>query len=77
MNEKNDKKQYKKIIDREMLMTLNSGCPVCGRSFTLGDPVVYACGSWEGPMKLIHESEAVFDKRKSLYIERECYNASR
>ena len=71
-----DRKKWKSIIDREKLLKYNAeGCPGCGRKFTLGEPVVYACGSWEGPMKLIHENEAVFDVETSTYIERSCYES--
>lgn len=66
----------KTIIDREMLMELKT-CPACGRSFNLGDPVVLACGAWEGPPRLIHEHEAVFDRKNSIFIERRCFEASR
>ncbi|MFZ5570942.1 MAG: hypothetical protein ACOZF0_11085 [Thermodesulfobacteriota bacterium] len=66
----------KTIIDRQKLMELNAeGCPACGHKFNLGDPVVIACGSWEGPPRLIHESEAVFDPRSSSYVERRCFQA--
>lgn len=71
-----DRGPGKTIIDREMLMTLKT-CPACGRNFNLGDPVVLACGAWEGPPRLIHEHEAVFNKKTSLYIERRCAEASR
>jgi hypothetical protein len=72
------KNRWKTIIDREKLMEHNAeGCPACGRKFTLGDPVVYACGDWEGPQKLIHEKEAVFDKASETYIERSCYEAGK
>jgi len=64
----------KSIIDREKLMQYKS-CPACGQPFNLGDPVVLACGSWEGPPKLIHENEAVYDKETTTYIERKCFAA--
>ena len=66
----------KTIIDREMLMVLKT-CPACHRSFNLGDPVVLACGAWEGPPRLIHEHEAVFDRKNSNYVERRCFEAGR
>lgn len=66
----------KTIIDREMLMRLKT-CPACGRHFTMGDPVVLACGAWEGPPKLIHENEAIYDEENNQYVERKCYEASR
>ncbi len=66
----------KTIIDRLKLMELNAdGCPACGRKFNLGDPVVVACGAWEGPPRLIHEDEAVFDAHSSSYVERRCFQA--
>jgi hypothetical protein len=71
-----DRGAQKTIIDREMLMRLKT-CPACGRHFTMGDPVVLACGAWEGPPKLIHENEAVFDEENGRYVERKCYGAGR
>lgn len=66
------------IIDLEKLNRLNAeGCPACGRKFTLGDTVVPACGAWEGGPKLIHEQEAVFDKKTASYVERRCFDAGR
>jgi len=68
--------RLKTIIDREKLMEHNAeGCPACGHKFNLGDPVVYACGDWSGPPKLIHENEAVFDKASQTFIERSCYES--
>jgi len=64
----------KSIIDREKLMHFKT-CPACGQPFNLGDPVVLACGAWEGPPKLIHENEAVYDKASTTYIERKCFEA--
>ena len=64
----------KTIIDREKLMRYKT-CEACGRPFNLGDPVVLACGAWEGPPKLIHENESVFDKASSSYVERRCFEA--
>ena len=61
------------LIDLEKLNTLGGqGCPVCGRSFELGEVVVLACGNWEG-RKYIHEDHAVFDKNTGLYYERGYY----
>lgn len=71
-----DRGPGKTIIDLQMLNELKN-CPACGRSFNLGDPVVLACGSWEGPPRLIHEHEAVFDRKNSVYIERRCAEAKR
>jgi len=64
------------IIDLEKLNTLNAeGCAACGRKFTLGETVVKACGAWEGPPKIIHESEAVWDTATFGFIERRCYES--
>ena len=67
------KSNLKTIIDLEKLNTYNAeGCAACGHKFTLGEPVVLACGYWEG-VKYIHENEAVFDHENSAYFERRCY----
>jgi hypothetical protein len=71
---KTDRGLLQTIIDREMLMRLKR-CPACGKPFNLGDPVVLACGAWEGPPKLIHENEAVFDEQAAQYVERRCFEA--
>lgn len=64
------------IIDLEKLNRLNAeGCPACGRKFNLGDPVVMACGAWEGGPRLIHEHEAVFDGATGGFVERRCHDA--
>ncbi len=64
------------IIDLERLNTLNAeGCAACGRKFNLGEMVVKACGAWEGPPKLIHENEAVWDAASAAFIERRCYES--
>ena len=74
----NTPNKIKTIIDLETLNTSNAeGCPACGRKFTLGDPVVLACGAWEGGPKYIHENEAVYDVNTSGYVERRCFEASR
>jgi len=71
-------KPGKHIIDLALLNRLNAeGCPACGHKFTLGDPVVEACGAWEGGPRLIHESEAIFDRATASYIEKRCYAAKR
>lgn len=71
-----DNNQYKFIMDLERLNRFNSeGCPACGHKFSLGDPVVVACGTWEGGAKVIHENEAVFDKSTGQFVERRCYSA--
>lgn len=70
------KKPTSFLMDLERLNTLNAeGCPGCGRPFSLGDPVVFACGAWEGGPKIMHENEAVFDSSTNNYIERRCYAA--
>lgn len=66
------------IMDLEMLNTGNEkGCVACGKKFSLGDTVVLACGAWEGGVKMIHENEAIFDKKTDGYVERKCYAAGR
>jgi hypothetical protein len=71
-----EKNRLKTIIDLEKLNSLNEeGCPACGRKFTLGEPVVMACGAWEGQPKYIHENEAIFDPATSTYFERRCYES--
>lgn len=72
--ELSDRGHMKTIIDREKLMQLKT-CAACNRPFNLGDPVVLACGAWEGPARLIHENEAVYDKFTGTYIERKCHAA--
>ena len=70
------KKRNTFIIDLEKLNSLNAeGCAACGRKFTLGETVVKACGAWDGPPKLIHENEAVWDGNSTTYIERRCYDS--
>jgi len=66
------------IIDLALLNQINAeGCPACGHKFNLGDPVVKACGAWEGGPRLIHEHEAVFDATSASYVEKRCYAARR
>ena len=68
------RKKHQSIIDLQTLNELNEeGCPACGRKFSLGEPVVIACGAWDGPPKYIHENEAIFDKNTESYFERRCY----
>jgi hypothetical protein len=63
----NQSKQ-KFIMNLELLNLHNSeGCPACGNKFFLGDPVVVACGAWQGSAKMIHEYEAVFDHTTQQY----------
>ena len=71
-----DRGPAKTIVDLGMINELIP-CPACGRHFNLGDPVVLACGAWEGPPRLIHEHEAVFDRKNGIYIELKCAEASR
>ena len=66
----------KTIVDRAMLMTIKS-CPVCKKPFTLGERVILACGDWTGPMRFIHENEAVYDGKVAMYVERSCYGEDR
>jgi len=64
------------IMDLEHLNSVNAvGCSACGRKFTLGDPVVVACGAWEGGPRVIHENEAVYDPGSGGYVERRCQAA--
>ena len=73
---RSDKNRFKTIIDLEKLNRFNEeGCPACNRKFALGEPVVLACGSWEGEPKYIHENEAVFDETTATYFERRCYQS--
>lgn len=66
------------IMNLEQLNRYNSeGCPACGHKFNLGDPVVVACGAWEGGPKVIHEREAAFDSTTNEYVERRCFSARR
>ena len=73
-----NRKRFKTIMDLALLNASNAeGCPACGRKFNLGDPVVLACGSWEGGPRYIHENEAVFDPASGSYMERGCYESGR
>jgi hypothetical protein len=70
------KKKQTFIIDLEKLNSLNAeGCAACGQKFTLGETVVKACGAWEGPPKVIHENEAVWDESSASYFEKRCYES--
>jgi hypothetical protein len=72
------KDKFKMMVNLEKLNELNEeGCAACGGKFQLGESVVLACGAWEGPPKYIHESEAVYDRKTSTYVERRCYEAGR
>lgn len=71
-------KPTKTIIDLERLNHLNQkGCAACGHKFNLGDPVVMACGAWEGGPQLIHEHEAILDPQSGGYVEKKCYSTRR
>jgi len=59
----------KSIVDREMLMQQKT-CAACGQTLTLGEPVVLACVAWAGPPQWIHEKEAVYDAKPSVYVEK-------
>ena len=72
-----DKKAMRTIMDREKMMSNPEGCPACGRKWNMGEPVVYACGSWGNDLKLIHESDAVFDTNTKTYVERKCFEAGK
>jgi hypothetical protein len=73
---RSDKNRLRTIIDLEKLNRFNDqGCPACGKKFTLGEPVVLACGAWEGEPKYIHENEAIFDEATATYFERRCYKS--
>ena len=69
-----NKALLKTIIDREKLNRLKT-CAACGQPFNLGDPVVLACGRWEGPRQLIHENEAVYDQEAEAWVERKSFTA--
>ena len=71
-----DRGSLRTIMDREKMMQFKT-CAACGHPFNLGDPVVLACGAWEGPPQLIHETEAVYDKEAASYVERRCFQAQR
>jgi hypothetical protein len=73
----NVKTRLKTIMDRENVMINSEGCPACGQKFNLGDPVVSAFGPWGENPKLIHESDALFDPKIQMYVEREWYGAGR
>lgn len=71
------REKWRTIIDREKLMANPEGCPACGQKFNMGEPAVYACGTWGQEPKLIHESDAVFDAKANMYVERECYESQK
>ena len=70
------RKKHTFLIDLEKLNTLNEeGCPACGRKFTLGEPVVMACGLWDGGPRVIHENEAVWEPQTASFVERRCFES--
>lgn len=73
----NFKPDTKYIVDLGILNAYNEkGCECCNRKFNLGDTIVLACGGWaDGCAKLIHEKEAVFDKKTNTYFERLYYHS--
>ena len=73
----NFKPDTKYIVDLNILNTYNEkGCECCNRKFNLGETVVLACGGWAGGCaKLIHEDEAIFDKKANTYYERLYYQS--
>ena len=60
------------IVDLGILNTHNArGCEACNRKFNLGEKVVIAVGGWpDNCAKLIHEKDAIFDKKTNAYYER-------
>jgi hypothetical protein len=66
----------KGIVDREMLMHLKT-CAACGRKFNLGEPVVLACGQWDGPPRWIHAEEAVWNPQTGIYVDRQLSETDR
>lgn len=73
---KTDKKY---IVDLNILNSHNAdGCASCNRKFNLGDTVVMAVGGWaDNYAKLVHESEAVFDKKTGAYYDRVFFRSMR
>ena len=67
----------KYIMDLFMLNSHNKrGCESCNQKFNLGDRVVLAWGAWPDKCtKLIHENDAVFDKKTKTYFERTYYHS--
>jgi len=65
------------IMDLAMLNTYNEhGCESCNRKFSLGDSVVMAVGGWaDNYAKLIHKSDAVFDKKTQTYYDRTYFHS--
>jgi hypothetical protein len=73
--DKNFKANTKHIVTLNILNTYNKdGCAACKHKFNLGDTVVMACGPWpDDCFRLIHENEAIFDKKTQTYFERQHY----
>ena len=73
------KTDAKYIMDLVMLNTYNAkGCESCNRKFSLGDSVVMAVGGWaDNYANLIHENEAVFDKKTRTYYDRTYYRSKK
>lgn len=67
------------IVDVGILNSHNEkGCEACNRKFNLGDQAVMACGPWpDGCAKLIHKSEAVFDKKTGTYFEKNYFHSGK
>jgi len=69
----NPREKWQTLIDLETLNTLNGeGCPACGKGFTLGEPVVVACGSWGREARLVHLQDAFYDRKRRGYVEKGC-----
>lgn len=71
------KTDTKYIVTLDILNTYNEkGCESCNQKFNLGDTVVMAVGGWpDNCVKLIHESEAVFDKKTNTYYDKVFYQS--
>lgn len=61
-----NREKLKTIMSRENLHT-TPRCPACGRDFTMGEPVVLACGIWGDTPRLVHEDDAVYDEANGCY----------
>ena len=68
-------KPQKIVLDLEKLNELNSG-GYAGK-FCLGDTVVLACGPWPDGPRWVHADDAVFDRKRGLYVDRSCHGAGR
>lgn len=65
-----NREKLKIIVSRENLNT-SPRCPACGRSFSMGEAGVLACGSWGDEPRLVHEDDAVYEEAKECYILKE------